>query len=249
MGIIKSISRAVLFSIIVTLLTMVFTIHITNSMITENTEKEIVKSYMNVYFEKTFKDFSDDELKSLINSYCKTNDTIKIDTRIEDIGILILKCDEIENKNKTELVDIISEKIVNKIYYRNYTCDFISCLKEGDLEIFFTENGKKMLSSFEKILIFLSIFLIGLGTLLYETIGNKLNFVAKSIITSVTPLIIVFFFSIKIIKKMLPENITEVENVIIKILNSQLKFLIYFLIFGVLLYLISFFFNKKEEEE
>ncbi len=249
MGVIKSLTRSFIFLILVLLFTSFLSIIFANSFIEKDLGKHIVKNVITQSYLNEAGNIDDQQIRMMINEYCKYNDTIKLDTNSEDIGIIELKCSEVENKSKDEIIDILSEKIVDKIYYKNYTCDVITCLKQKEYTVLYSEKGKRFLSNVEKLILIVFLVLIVLNIFLYDLISEKISMISKLIFVSALPLLIGNYIVTTALKNLYKENINMIDGIIFSKINSFNSILIYLLIFSIILYISSVVISKKEKEE
>ena len=76
---------------------------------------------------------SEDKLNQTYNdllSKCKGNESI--DYSVGNITI-VLKCDDVRKSSSADVLTLIGKPVLDNVYYKDYNCSFIECLKkDGD---------------------------------------------------------------------------------------------------------------------
>jgi len=172
------------------------------------------------------------------NLNCSSRETIEFP--MNENENVTLKCSDIKNSNPEDLGSLIGSSMFEKIYYKEYSCEFIQCIQQADFQ------GKAMLFAsstanqfFKKSLIYLWIGTALFGIILLVSLKGweiPKNF-GKSLIVVGIP-----FIFIKLLrdKLNLPVDTVAVQPLVDQLFNSLSNRYLIVLIIGILLTIIGY---------
>lgn len=184
--------------------------------------KEIVKGLLEeeVNFSSTF-----DEAYPLIQSYCQNNSEYVLNS--EGFTFTLSCTSALEGK--TALIENGVDSLIKGIYYKEYTCEFIDCFKEGELPLFvFSMKSYTFFNNIFKISLLIVSLLLLSAFLLMEKKTNL--FILAGILTIISSLL---FFKITDLINLLPEK--TISQVIGLFFSSSFSISIKILIIGIIL--------------
>lgn len=156
-----------------------------------------------------------------------------------------INCDDI--RNNKPLNEALLDSLFNKIYYKEYGCSFLDCLKIKDAPPFFL-FAKVSNDFFTKLnlKIIIAAIIAGIALILLGGIRK----LANSLIAAGLPFIIVLFTKNSIMQQLSSRQ--ELQP-LIPLINSldalSNKLFASFLALGIILLIISLIFHKREKEE
>jgi len=169
-----------------------------------------------------------------IKEQCEGQELLQIVTEFEDITINCSDLNVIEEG--ADMQDFFSSAFVDSIYYKEYNCEFLDCLKEETVPLLITEFANKF---YTQILIYFIIATIIFGVLFVlavEGIKDKLKSVGFSLLWVSVPFIIITFFVGNIISLFFPPEIVSGTQVALeKFIDPTFNIYIYMLIVGIAL--------------
>jgi large-conductance mechanosensitive channel len=232
MGIFKTIGKiffSTLFIISLTLTILLLTfIKITNY----ETIKEIAIPMINAQLNLT------QEQKTLALQYLKYK--CENESRITfDVGKNItIDCKDVTYLKEENLSNYLATKILDSIYFEKYNCRLQECIEIGNLMYFMSFDFNNSLKEIFNYLLLATIVFGVVYFVLIETIENKLLSSATIFILTSLP----YFFSDYLFSlfSLLPSKFSnhEIFASVAPKIKTQLDFMIYFLIFGLLLLII-----------
>jgi hypothetical protein len=233
MGLFRNMAKGMMiffFSLSLTLLVLtIFLYNLTSYEKARTVFKDVFKNFV-------VKNMSSEEIEELYNGlslYCKTSKNVSVsiskDTKLD--------CSEIIDKNSTYLIELIGEKSFDNIYYKDYGCSFLDCLKK----VKSPEEFSVVLSStshgfFSKILMPLFVFTIVFGAILLILIESwegrcktfGLEFLSIGVFFFILPKLKNFFL------QKLPEGLPVGESISL-VFDEITKILMFFLVLGLIL--------------
>jgi hypothetical protein len=170
MGLLKTIARFIvgfLFSVSLTLLLSIFLASVLTNY------GNIKPIFATVYSNAIMRQLGAQRIEELYNSatlYCREEETVTIPYGYENIT---LNCNEITNTNSTYLVSIIVEKFFNTFYYKDYGCEFLTCMQKisslEDAVVVFSSTSHRFFESIIFVMLFVTILI---GVALFFLIEN-----------------------------------------------------------------------------
>jgi hypothetical protein len=194
-----------------------------------------------------------------LKTLCQHQDTIEIPLFPENVPIenVTVSCSELASTSQESFLNLVSNKMFDNIYYKNYSCEFINCLRNV------TENYLVIMSShannfFKSIQVFawITAGVFGLAFfLVIETLADKFKSIGISLLTTS----ILFFVMVYVIQYIMPPSnlfggltvkATEAIDQIIKpLFDSMTMSYIVILIVGIVFTAIGFILAYKKSKE
>ncbi len=210
----------------------------------EATKAENLKSFFTPMIAKGMSEnLTSEQLSVAHKAYlqnCTYQNTITIPTEPQ---AATLSCDEIRNSNSEQLPTLIAASLFDSMYYKDYGCDFITCLRtlEGTdkLMVMMSSTANKFYNSIFMPLLMLTA-ISGLGILFFaKDLSDKLKSLGWPILITGAS-----FFVLPLLFKNMPQTAAAlVEN-----LNQTAKPVFTALtIVGILLVAASFMVKKKRK--
>jgi len=155
-----------------------------------------------------------------------------------NFGINItINCSIIKDLSEKNLIFYLSNLAFDYLYFKNYSCNFKECFEKKEFTYFISSQFYNEMKSYFYLILVLTIFFGAMYFFLIETIENKLlSFGTIFIFVGIS------YFLIDFIPNFLNIQVLQLKEIILEIKESS-KFLLYFLIIGVLL-LVPYFILK-----
>jgi len=96
-------------------------------------------------------------------------DKKSIEVPLTNIGNITIPCDQINSTTPQNLDNLIASLAFDKIYYTEFSCDFINCIKENNYNVIFSSYGNKFFCNLQP---YLLIITIALGILFFFSLEN-----------------------------------------------------------------------------
>jgi hypothetical protein len=163
----------------------------------------------------------------------------------EDGENITLTCNEIRESTPSELPGIFARSMFDKLYYKEFDCNFVSCLLSGQFEVVVSQKANEF---FESTVYFFMIGTLISGILLYLSFESKIDFV-KTLATCLVfvGLPFVFYGPLNsIMYNGASKELASTTGIILKSIFQPLFYLMVgVVIFGVILFLVSIYLKKK----
>lgn len=248
MGILRKIAKfflSFIFSILLSCSVLIFLAH-------RVTDYQTGKMIFNFAFTKVVgAKVSQEELEKIhgfVQLYCQINESVSIPVAEENIT---LKCEDALKASSSGLLNLISSHLFDSLYYKQYGCEFLQCLREiKSPEDFTVILSSKAHEFFDKILLPSVLFTALTGFFLlisceswderFQTFG--LNFLLVGIFFLIFP-----FFKEMLLSKIPPEAalLEEIFNMIFELISP---ILLAFLILGIAMLLLWIFTKFKKRK-
>jgi len=137
---------------------------------------------------------------------CEGKDTIELP--MSETETAVVDCNEVRRGATVE--DIVAGALLDKIYYKQYSCGFIDCIKSGELGVVFSEQGHAFFSSFQ--VVFLAVTALGAGLILVaaDNWPSRLKSLGIPMIGFVVPYIILEFVLPALVQRFVPAEASGV---------------------------------------
>lgn len=226
MGIIRKIGKIVLGFLFSTSLFLLLILYSTKNLISFETLSNVTLPILSSKVNLT------EEQKNNIILYLRHSCSLEKYVTIPFEENITINCNEIENLKPENLEYFLSQKIISKIYYRNYDCKLISCIKEKNLMYFVSNQFYNEIVLILNYALIISIVIGILYLLTLESLNEKLlSFSMTFIIIGIS------YFILQQTLRQVSSNLQIPEIVVAKI-NEKFKILLYALALGILLLLV-----------
>ena len=215
--------------------------YISSDMLLYFSDKNFIKSV----FEKKITENIDNESLEMLSSGCLISPSLGI--TIQDINFT---CFEFMGKNSSQIIEYISQKVVSKLYQREFDCELINCLREGKYDVIFSEKANAF---FKKMKIYSIYAVIGLVLILLLLTRNFISWSRKlgyTLLFTALPLYVFNYFTPGMIENIVPQETKEFIPLITQKLYSSNELLLVISIAGFSLFIISYVleeFKKRRE--
>lgn len=180
-------------------------------------------------------------LHNLLISQCLQKDEIILP--ITSGQMVLLKCADVRNSEKSQLTNLITTALVDNLYYKKFDCSFIGCIKEGDpqnLLIVVSNEGNLFYRSLQ-IYTWLA---TGLGLALFlissETWVGRLKGVGFNLVFTSLPFLILVYANSFFLPTLPQELESSVKPVIDGLLASIKNKFTVILVAGIILLVIGY---------
>jgi len=204
------------------------------------TEKNFIKSIV----DKQLKENLKKEDVEMIIKACEINPSFSF-----SVHQINFSCSEFIGKNYSEIINYLSNKIVNEFYEREIECEIIECLQSGKFDVILSKQGNiffeklKTFSFYASIL--LALFLL-FFTKSFVSWSRKLGY---SLLFTALPLYAFNFALPKTLENITPEEIKEFIPIIIEKLYYSNELLLMLSILGFLLIIISYIIEEIKKRK
>lgn len=184
---------------------------------------------------------------NMLLEYCKFPNTTEMPIQ-ENVSI---KCSDISATTPDKLPDLMAQAFFDSIYYKQFDCDFITCLRTMSpsqrSSIILTDMGNQFYSKVWIYLLMAAIAGVALIIACVDTWKSRLKSIGFCLFIAGTP-----YFMFNFIKKLLPADVASQASPLIDVIVKTLspKFLIV-LVAGIILIVLGFviqFYEKKSKE-
>jgi len=188
---------------------------------------------------------NNEETYSQLSKYCETNSAVELPAGEEKLEI---NCADIKSSTPDKLGDVIASAMFKKIYYKQYSCEFVECLLQGgeNLMVAISSTGNAFFKN--SIIYLVGITLLGAAgvLILAETFAGKLKKFGKDCM-SVGVIAFLMLFSDIILPKFVPaESMEGMSGVLSMVTNTMaMRFLIVFAV-GAAIFAIGFIAERKK---
>lgn len=149
-----------------------------------------------------------------------------------------MKCSEADSLTGEKLNDFISEKLINGLYYKKYSCDFVSCLRSGEqmVPLVITDLAHQFYQQILNYAVIATVFFGALFVIAAEGTGGRLKSLGKSLVWSSGPFVAFSLLLDKIANYFIPNNLSGlVTPVLSNFFAPTLMIYIYLLAAGIVL--------------
>jgi len=162
----------------------------------------------------------------------------KIEVYIENVGNVSVACDRIKEAGQEKFLSLFTDAIFDKLYSKEYTCDFIGCLSEQPL-VMVSSYANSFFKSLELPLIMSTIILAIFYLMLEETNIKRLKGFGYTLLVSGIQFFVLYYIKDFFLK----------QAEILAILNSLFSSMIFYytlaLVFGAVLFTAGYILEKR----
>ncbi len=100
---------------------------------TSFTSHDNFKTLVSGLLENQFSAISESDLatlQSLLSFQCLQAESVKVP--LSEGPPVTLKCSDIKNSDKSQLLDLITASLADSLYYKEFDCSFIDCITQGN---------------------------------------------------------------------------------------------------------------------
>ncbi len=182
---------------------------------------------------------------------CENLESLPIQIGIYNVN---LNCKDIRESKIEGFDEFLANALFDSLYYKKYDCDFISCLRQGDVNnllIIFSYQG----NNFFKLSIYFTLLFTILGLIMIlisiKDFRARFSFLGWNILFATLP-IIILPFGIDYLKILFLPKITQelnlesiITNIVLKIFTQNIAIVITFFALGIVLITISMLSKKS----
>ncbi len=174
------------------------------------------------------------QAQGLLVLYCKNSKSEKVN--IPNTEINVSCADLISGK---DMISLMTENMLNSIYYKNYTCDFLNCIKTSPL-VLLSEKANKFFNDVSMILFVITIISAAILYFSCDSLKSRLKAIGSCLFVSGLPYFLFLGINnIPLVPKEFMPAITELMKPI------QMYFLIVLAI-GILMLVAGFIVGMKK---
>jgi hypothetical protein len=207
--------------------------------LTKFTEYENLKPIISSIISKQVNETQLTQFYPYLELYCKAkNETIKLNFTVVEIE---MSCQEIVGKTPKQLAETFASKAFDKIYYKNYECEFIDCLKEAkkkeDYLVFVSEKSNSFFKEILPYSLFATIFFLIIFLIVCESWYVRTKNLGITLLIVALPYFIFKITFSELLQKFLPMEMIEVVAPTISIIFNYFYQIFFLILFcgGVLL--------------
>lgn len=160
-----------------------------------------------------------------------------------------LSCSEIENVKEKNFSQFIFSKIFDIIYFKEYPCEMIQCIKEikdiKDLLVLFSYKANIFYKKLQSYLI--GIVLIASFTFILSLKGiiGKIKGMGKSLVG-----VGISYFILLFVEKLVPIEIqkVKVKSIVMRIIQPTLQLFLYIFVLGMVLVVLSYLIERLKNK-
>jgi len=210
------------------------------SQLTEYTN--LKKIFSEALIEIRLKEVNITEGYHLIRETCKFKEKIILPI---DNDTIELNCSQVEKVEEKDFLDLITTKIFEKFYFKEYPCSVIECLRDAkNFLVIFSEQGNLFLKGIQSYLILITVVLCIGFILILENWQERAKGLGKVLFSTG-----LFYFIIKYASSFfLPAKIKEIK-VVQDILNIFVQNFLYLFVCGVILLILGYSLSYRKEKE
>ena len=191
------------------------------------------------------------DLQQMLLFQCSQTDRINVP--IFGGQPVVVKCDDVRNSDKAQLPTLITNALVDSIYYQKFNCSFIDCITKGnqqDMLIVASNEGNQFYKSLQVYMWIIAV--VGLILLLVsiETWSGRLKGVGFNLVFTGLPFLFLGYIQSSFMPALPPAIESSVKPIIDGLISSlKDKFLIVFAIGVVLViagYALGFYLSRKD---
>ncbi|MBI2083999.1 MAG: hypothetical protein HYT70_00035 [Candidatus Aenigmarchaeota archaeon] len=184
---------------------------------------ENVKTVIGAVLDQQFSSLTSDQLQQLHTNLafqCLTRATISLPL-YEGLDAITLSCNDVSSSNNEQLKTLISNAVVDSVYYKKFSCSYIDCVTSGnqqDILIAFADEGNQFYKSAQTWLWIVAA--IGLAIMLasIETWTGRLKSTGFTLAMTGLP-----FLFVSQIKSLLPPIPAQVQGTIVPIIDNLIS--------------------------
>ncbi|MBI2542731.1 MAG: hypothetical protein HYW24_00910 [Candidatus Aenigmarchaeota archaeon] len=193
-----------------------------------------------------------DQFYNFLVFQCTQKNSIPLPIPGYDITV---DCNDVRTLEKDQLFDKVSVSIVDSVYYKKFSCDFVSCLQSGDTEnmlIALSSEGNQFYKNMQMYLWIATV--VGLAIMLasIDTWTGRLKGTGWVVVVTALPFLFLNYIS-EFIMPPLPEGAEAISTILNQLLDSiRGKFLIVFAAGVVLLlagYGLDFYLRRQKRKK
>ena len=238
MGILRSFTKVVSGSFFSTLLIVwIFIIAFI-----QLTEYENLKPVVTGILAKSLAQSNLTQLYTGLSIECQNKDVVSLPVSI--VGNVTLSCKELRSTPKENFSDFLTTSLFNGIYYRNYTCEFVDCIRRGEYFALFSSQGNSYLKTIQPYVLLLTVLLLIIFVLSLEGVAGKLKGVGATLISISLPFVLLFYGK-DLLFNVVGNNL-NLSLTIDPVLNSMLQYYLPMLIIGVILVSIGYVIKRRK---
>jgi hypothetical protein len=210
------------------------------SQLTEYTN--LKKIFSEALIEIRLKEVNITEGYHLIREACKFKEKIILPI---DNDTIELNCSQVEKVEEKDFLDLITTKIFEKFYFKEYPCNVIECLRDAkNFLVIFSEQGNLFLKGIQSYLILITVVLCIGFILILENWQERAKGLGKVLFSTG-----LFYFIIKYASSFfLPAKIKEIK-VVQDILNIFVQNFLYLFVCGVILLILGYSLSYRRGKE
>lgn len=157
-----------------------------------------------------------------VKDTCKSLGDEEFSINLDAENEIKISCSDINKIQSADVSDIVSTVVADNVYNREYDCDFISCISEGEslFPMIFTRHANNF---YKEALTYMMAATVALGILLIflaNGIRDKLRSIGFPLLWSGVPFIVISFFMGNIVSAFVPREIAELSIPVIENLIS-----------------------------
>jgi hypothetical protein len=162
----------------------------------------------------------------------------KIEFYIENIGNVSVTCDSIKQAGQEKFLALFTDVIFDKLYSKEYTCDFIGCLKEQPLVIV-SSYANSFFMSLEVPLMLSTIILAIVYLMLEETNTKRLKGFGYILLVCGVQFFLLYYIKDFFVKQ------TPILEILNFLFSSMTFYYTLALVFGASLFIVGYILEKK----
>jgi len=170
-----------------------------------------------------------------------------IDIPFDSGNNISLSCSDIRNITSKELPVIISDKMFDGVYYKEFDCSFLECLMSGNLDVIMSHKANNFFKTWIYVFVLISLALIIPVYLLSESTSDFLKTMASCFVFVAVPF--VFYDLINFIIFKISGRIFDPSTKMIldNLFNPVRTFAIVLIIFGLMIFLLGIYLKKRQK--
>ena len=163
----------------------------------------------------------------------------KVEIYVEEVGNISVACDKIKEAGQEKFLSLFTDAIFDKIYWKEYACDFIRCLSEQPLVIV-SRYANSFFKSLEIPSMLSTIILSIIYILLEETNSRRLKGLGYILLVCGIQFFLLYYIKDFFIKQ---ASIAEILN---SLFSNMTPYYTLALIFGACLLTAGYIFEKAK---
>ena len=202
------------------------------------------RNFMKLIVDKKLKEnITEEDIETIIKA-CEINPLFSF-----SVNQINFSCSEFIEKNYSEIINYLSNKIVNELYEREIECEIIECLQSGKFDAILSKQGNIFFEKLKTLSFYATIFLTLFLLIITKSFISWSRKLGYTLLFTALPLYAFNFVLPKTLENITPEEIKEFIPIIVEKLSSLNHMLLKISIIGFLLIIISYIIEEIKKRK